>query len=62
MTVFVTQPKLNIASMTSNFWPGKVIKGAVLLYQDMLYFSYLWIQRFWVWRLKQNLDFLTLEI
>lgn len=28
MTVFVTQPKLNTASMTSNFWPGKVIKGA----------------------------------
>lgn len=28
MTVFVTQPKQNTASMTSNFWPGKVIKGA----------------------------------
>lgn len=28
MTVLVTQPKLNTASIISNFWPGKVIKGA----------------------------------
>lgn len=26
--ISVTQPKLNTASMTSNFQPGKAIKGA----------------------------------